>query len=131
MIIDTSAIVALLLEEDGHEEIKYQIAAASVCRVGAPTLLEASIVMTNLMGVRGRALLALLLQDLRVDVISFGPEHWSVAHEAFLRFGKGRHPAKLNFGDCLTYATASVAREPLLCVGNDFPQTDLELVKLT
>jgi ribonuclease VapC len=61
-------------------------------------------------------------------VLSFGDAHWRIAQSAFVRYGKGRHPAALNFGDCLTYATAYVAGEPLLCVGNDFAQTDLELV---
>jgi len=63
-------------------------------------------------------------------VIEFGEHHWSVALGAFSRFGKGRHPAALNFGDCMTYAIAEVARRPLLCVGEDFAQTDLELAGL-
>jgi len=63
-----------------------------------------------------------------VIVIPFGTDHWTAAHDAFLRFGKGRHPARLNLGDCMTYATAKLAGEPLLCLGNDFAQTDLPLV---
>ena len=57
--------------------------------------------------------------------LEFTDAHWPIALNAYLRYGKGRHPAALNFGDCLTYATVSVAQEPLLCVGDDFPQTDL------
>jgi ribonuclease VapC len=60
-------------------------------------------------------------------VIPFGEDHWQEALTAFDRFGKGRHPADLNYGDCLTFATARVARQPLLAVGNDFPLTDLNL----
>jgi len=59
--------------------------------------------------------------------VSFGEDHWREAARAFRRFGKGRHPAALNFGDCLTYAVARLAGAPLLCVGEDFPQTDLDL----
>jgi ribonuclease VapC len=60
-----------------------------------------------------------------LEEVSFSPSHWVVAVEAYERFGKGRHPAKLNFGDCLSYAVARVADRPLLYVGNDFPLTDL------
>ena len=68
------------------------------------------------------------LKQWSVVVIPFGPEHWPVAVEAFARYGKGRHPARLNLGDCLTYAVAKLAGEPLLCVGGDFARTDLPLV---
>lgn len=81
-------------------------------------------------GPRGKTALARFLQENRVDVLAFGEAHVDVALDAFSRFGKGRHPAALNFGDCCSYATATVAREPLLCIGDDFPQTDLELVSL-
>jgi ribonuclease VapC len=63
---------------------------------------------------------------MEVLVIPFGEPHWSAAATAFIRFGKGRHPAALNYGDCMTYATARVAERPLLYVGNDFAQTDIE-----
>lgn len=65
------------------------------------------------------------LQQFEVEEIPFTEAHWRIATDAFLRFGKGRHPAALNFGDCMTYATAKLAGEPLLFVGNDFAQTDL------
>ena len=69
------------------------------------------------------------MSERSVVVIPFGTEHWPVAVDAFARSGKGRHPARLNFGDCLTYAVAKRAGEPLLCVGGDFAQTDLALVR--
>ena len=75
----------------------------------------------------GRTILLSFLQEVNVDVLSFSDAHWRIAQSAFVRYGKGRHPAALNFGDCLTYAIAYVAGEPLLCVGEDFPLTDLEL----
>ena len=81
-------------------------------------------------GTRGKTALARFLQENGVDVLPFGDTHVGIALDAFSRFGKGRHPAALNFGDCCSYATATVAREPLLCVGDDFSQTDLELVRI-
>lgn len=68
--------------------------------------------------------------EAEVEVLPFETEHWGAALEAFERFGKGRHPAALNFGDCLAYATARVRRQPLLCDGDDFSRTDLEIVPL-
>ncbi|MGH3450830.1 MAG: type II toxin-antitoxin system VapC family toxin [Haloechinothrix sp.] len=130
MILDSSAIIASILGEPTAERLGVIIGAASACRVSAPTLVETSLVLTWREGHHGPSLLASFMQRRRFDVVSFGDAHWRVAQSAFTRFGKGRHPAALNFGDCLTYATAWVAREPLLCIGDDFPQTDLELVAL-
>ncbi|MDQ3787955.1 MAG: type II toxin-antitoxin system VapC family toxin [Actinomycetota bacterium] len=127
MIIDSSAIVTVLLREKGSERVLDALEAADACRVGAPTLVETAMVLTGRLGDNGRTMLLSLLQEVNVDVLSFGDAHWRIAQSAFVRYGKGRHPAALNFGDCLTYATAYVAGEPLLCVGDDFAQTDLEL----
>ena len=80
------------------------------------------------LGLTGRSLLARFMQQSQLEVVPFGAEHWPVSIDAFQRFGKGRHPAALNFGDCLTYAIARLAGEPHLCVGNDFSKTDLDLV---
>jgi ribonuclease VapC len=128
VIIDSSAIVAIFLREKGSERLLDELEAADVVRVGAPTLVETAMVLTSRLGDEGRTMLLSLLQEVNVDVLSFGDAHWRIAQSAFVRYGKGRHPAALNFGDCLTYATAYVAGEPLLCVGDDFAQTDLELV---
>jgi len=106
------------------------IGSASSCRVGAPTLVEATLVLVNKEGPAGKSLLASFLQQRDFDILSFGDAHWRAAQTAFLRYGKGRHPAALNFGDCLTYAAAWVAGEPLLCIGDDFTQTDLDLVAI-
>lgn len=130
MIIDSSAIVAVLMDEPLAVPIARAIGGAEECRVGAPTLAETSIVLTHKEGERGATLLASFLQRRRFDILTFGEAHWRTAQTAYLRYGKGRHPAALNFGDCLTYAAAMIAGEPLLCIGDDFPQTDLELVKL-
>jgi ribonuclease VapC len=69
----------------------------------------------------------MFLQEFGVATIAFGDVHWREALEAYRRFGKGRHRAALNFGDCLSYAVAKVARQPLLCVGSDFRYTDIEI----
>ena len=69
-------------------------------------------------------------QEFGVTVIPFGALHWAEATRAYARYGKGRHPAKLNFGDCLSYAAAKLAAQPLLFVGEDFLETDLELVEV-
>lgn len=128
MIIDSSAIVAIFLREKGSERVLDELEAADAVRIGAPTLVETAMVLTGRLGDDGRTMLLSLLQEVNVDVLSFGDAHWRIAQSAFVRYGRGRHPAALNFGDCLTYATAYVAGEPLLCVGDDFAQTDLELV---
>ena len=130
MIIDSSAIVAILRREPDHELLEERLAEASDAKIGAPTLVEVGIVLTTRLGGRGRLVLARFLQDNHIATVAFTEEHAEVAIDAFGQYGKGHHPAKLNMGDCYTYATAKIAREPLLCIGKDFPQTDLELVKL-
>lgn len=127
MIVDTSAIVSVIRGEDGHGRLLEALATASGAAVGAPTLFEAAMVLTDGTNMPGKAIVAKFLADNEIDTISFGERHWIAAAEAFLRYGKGRHPAKLNYGDCMTYATARVAGEPLLCVGGDFALTDLQL----
>jgi ribonuclease VapC len=130
VIIDSSAIVAILRREPDHELLEERLAEASDAKIGAPTLVEVGIVLTTRLGGRGRLVLARFLQDNHIAGVPFTEQHAEVAIDAFGQYGKGHHPAKLNMGDCYTYATAKIAGEPLLCIGNDFPQTDLELVKL-
>lgn len=129
MILDSSAIVAILLEEPERERLDRALAQDPAPAVGAPTLAETGLVLTSRLGERGQALLAEFLRGLDMTTIAFGDAHWPVALDASRRFGRGRHPARLNFGDCLTYAIARVADEPLLCIGDDFPRTDLPLVR--
>lgn len=127
MIVDSSALVAVLLREPGHEAVLERLEAEPATGVGASTLVETGIVLAARLGVSGRTLLARFVQETELVVVPVSEEHWGVAVEAFLRFGKGRHPARLNDGDCLTYAVARLAGEPLLCIGDDFAQTDLDL----
>jgi ribonuclease VapC len=128
LIVDTSAIVAIIRQEPEAERLAGYLERAEAIGIGAPTVVETGIVLCGRLGSIGRTLLAQFMQERDVVVIPFGSPHWPVAVEAFLKFGKGRHPARLNFGDCLTYAVAKLAGEPLLCIGNDFAQTDLPLV---
>ncbi len=128
MIVDSSAIVAVLLQEPDHERLVAALAGAETTAAGGPTLAETGMVLVSRLGVSGKTLLARFVQETRTEIVALGAEHWTVAVDAFGRFGKGRHPAGLNFGDCLTYAVARVADEPLLCVGADFTRTDLDLV---
>jgi ribonuclease VapC len=88
-------------------------------------LLETAMVLSSRLGKDPRPVLNGLLRKMEVEVIPFTAEHYEVAMDAFERFGKGRHPAALNFGDCLTYAVARLSGLPLLYTGNDFARTDL------
>jgi ribonuclease VapC len=127
VILDSSAIVAVALREPGFEILLRKIGAAADVAVGAPTLSEAAIVLSARLHRDARGLLARFVQEGSIAIVPFGEAHFAVAVDAWLRYGKGRHAAALNFGDCLSYAAATVAGQPLLCVGNDFPQTDLAL----
>jgi len=127
VILDTSAIVAIIFREPEQRELLWKIDDAPLIGIGAPTLVEASIVLTAKLGASGRRHLSLLLERAGAIVISFDSAHAQLAAEAWLRFGKGQHPARLNFGDCCAYATARLAGRPLLCKGADFSMTDLAL----
>ena len=126
MILDSSVIVAITLREPGHEELVDKLRSADTLGIGAPSLTEAGMVLSSRLGLEPQALLDRVLRDFRVVPVVFGEQHWREALEAFRRFGKGRHPAALNYGDCLSYATAKLADHPLLFVGDDFPKTDIE-----
>ncbi len=125
MIVDTSAIVAVIFKEPGSVLLEDRLEAAPEIAVGSPTLFEAEMVLSIRLGERGRSLLSLFLKENGIAVLPFGGTHSRVATEAFLRFGKGRHPARLNYGDCMTYATARLAGAPLLFVGDDFHKSDI------
>jgi ribonuclease VapC len=125
MVLDSSAIVAIHLKEPGYERLIESIDRAEVVVVGVPTLLETAMVLTARLGQDARPLLFAFLRRLEAEVIAFHEEHLDAATTAFLRFGRGRHPAALNFGDCMAYAVASVAGMPLLFTGDNFSRTDI------
>jgi ribonuclease VapC len=127
VILDSSVIVAVAMRETGYEELVGKMRSADTLGIGTPTLTEAGMVLSSRLGVEPQALLDRFLRDFGVVPVAFGEQHWREALEAFRRFGKGRHPAALNFGDCLSYAVARLAGHPLLFAGDDFPRTDIEV----
>ena len=127
MILDSSAIVAIVTQERGVELIVEKLRRAEVRAVSAATLAETGIVLQARLGVEPQPILDRFLRDFDVGIVDFGDEHWREAVDAYRRFGRGRHPAGLNFGDCLSYATARVSGRPLLFVGGDFARTDVEI----
>ena len=127
MIVDTSAIVAIIFQEPGYEDVVQKLAGAATAGIGAPTLVECAIVLTARLGRDARGLLARFVEEAHIAAVPFTGTHYGMAVEAWLQYGKGRHAAALNFGDCLTYAVARIAGMPLLCVGDDFHKTDLTL----
>jgi ribonuclease VapC len=126
MILDTSTILAVVFKEPGYEDLIEKISSAESLGIGTPTLAETGIVLGARLGNEGKTILARLAQELEWVPIPFGDTHWREAVAAYERFGRGRHPARLNFGDCLSYATAKVAGQSLLYTGKDFEHTDID-----
>ena len=124
MILDTSAVVAIVMKEQGHEELLRAMSGAAAA-TGTASLTEAAIVLSARVGYDVRSLLSRFLSEASIAVVPFGESHYGAAVDAWLRYGKARHPASLNFGDCVAYAVARLANEPLLFVGKDFAQTDI------
>ena len=125
MVIDSSAVLAILLAEPERERFFQAIAADPVRLISSVNALEASMVIENRQHRAGGRELDLLLHRSGVEVVASTAEHFEVAREAWRRFGKGNHPASLNLGDCFAYALSQVSGEPLLFKGNDFSQTDV------
>lgn len=125
MVIDTSSLVAFLLREPAAERLMAALKASPNRKMSAASLVEAGIVMHGKQGDAGERELDALVRRLRVEIVPVTRDHAEYARDAFRRFGKGRHPAALNFGDCFSYALARALDEPLLFVGNDFDRTDV------
>jgi ribonuclease VapC len=128
VIVDSSAILAIFFRESGAEALLSTIMDADFVGIGSPTAAETGLVLTGRLEQNATGSLLRFFQETGIEVVPFTDLHWQRAIDAYARFGKGRHPAALNFGDCMTYATAALARQPLLCRGEDFRKTDLELV---
>jgi ribonuclease VapC len=125
VILDTSAILSIFFSEPERDELLRKIGEAAVVGVGAPTLAETAIVLAARVAEEGPRQLARLVERAGVVVVPFEAAHWHAAAETWLRYGRGRHPAALNLGDCFAYATATIAGQPLPSKGEDFSQTDL------
>lgn len=130
MTVDTSAIVAILGAESDARVFAEAMADAPALRVSAATYVEAGIVMDSRRDVKLSRSLDDFVRNTRIVVEPVTAEQARLAREAYRDFGKGRHPAGLNFGDCFAYALAKDKGEPLLCKGNDFKRTDVETTKL-
>lgn len=128
MVIDTSAIMSILKDEMDGSAFTAAILADPVRLISAATLVEAGIVAFADRGQLGAWKLDNLLSELQIDVVPVSEDHARLAREGFARFGKGRHPARLNFGDCFSYALAKASGHPLLFKGSDFSKTDVEVV---
>jgi ribonuclease VapC len=124
--LDSSALIAILFAEPGYLDLVDAILSADVVRVGAPTLVETTMVLAGRRGSASGGELDALIRELGVTIVPFGEAEWHRAVDASNRFGRGRHAAGLNFGDCLAYATAAVAGDTLLFVGREFLKTDIK-----
>jgi len=125
VIIDSSALVAILLNEPEAGQHTEAIAGATHRRMSAATYLEAAIVAESRGGTGGARSLDRLLESARIELVPVTVEQAQAAREAWRRFGRGNHPATLNYGDCFAYALAKTTGEPLLFQGNDFSLTDI------
>ena len=126
MIVDTSAVMTILFSKSGAERYDEAIAEAPRCRMSVVSFLEAAIVLESRSGAAAGHDLDAFLEEAGIELAAVAPEHAQAARRAWRRFGKGNHPAGLNFGDCFSYALAAVTDEPLLFKGRDFSLTDIE-----
>ncbi|MEI9411999.1 type II toxin-antitoxin system VapC family toxin [Mesorhizobium salmacidum] len=126
MVIDTSAIVAILGSEPEAAKLERALVSDQIRLVPATCVLEACMVLVSRRGEHALAEIDLWLRKIEADIIPVESELVDLATQAWLSYGKGRHPAALNFADCFSYALAKRADEPLLFIGKDFSQTDIQ-----
>ena len=126
MIVDTSAVLAILFHESDAERYARAITKASHCRMSVASLVETTIVLESRSGAAAGYELDAFLEDAAIELEPVTVAQAQAARRAWRRFGKGNHPAGLNFGDCFSYALAESKREPLLFKGRDFKLTDVE-----
>jgi ribonuclease VapC len=124
MVVDTSALIAILPEPEAARFAR-ALADARVRLLSAVSRVELSFVIEGRKGETGRADVELMLRDGGLDIVSVTPQQAEIAVDAFRRFGRGRHQARLNIGDCFAYALATASGHPLLFKGDDFIHTDI------
>ena len=127
MVLDTSAVMAILQREPIADRLVAALETDRTRLISAATVVESSIVLLGRYGEAGEPMLDRLLRGIGAEVVPVGEEQVVLARDAALRFGRGRHPAALNFGDCFSYALSVARGEPLLFVGDDFSKTDVEV----
>ena len=128
MIVDSSALIAILFNEPDRASLVAKMASASSLSVSAASVLESAMVLEGNRGLGASADLDDLIRRTRMRIIPFDLEQLEIARKAFELYGKGRHPAGLNFGDCISYALAKWTGEALLFKGADFTLTDVRRV---
>lgn len=128
MVIDTSALVAIMLNESSAPRLIAAVEQSSVRMISAGTVIEASLVLLGRFGEAGEIQLDALLRGIKADIVACDAEQVAIARDAARTFGRGRHRAALNFGDCFSYALAVSRGQALLFVGDDFAQTDVSVV---
>ena len=128
MVVDTSAVLAILLEEPEAAEYAQRIEDDPTPLISAASVVEVGIVLLSRYGLEARGDLQDFIEQSGLQVEPVTAEQAALAVDAYQRFGKGRHRAGLNFGDCFAYALCKATRQPLLCKGQDFPQTDIATV---
>ena len=127
MIVDSSVIIAIFLGEPDAEDLSLRLRRADVRRMSTASLFKAGIVLDQRAGLEPGDELYAFLQSVRIELVPFTEDHAQIARIAYRRYGKGRHPAGLNFGDCMSYALAKSLDEPLLFKGTHFSRTDVRL----
>jgi ribonuclease VapC len=127
MVIDSSALLAILFGEPEKRRFNELIEAHAVRLMSAASYLESGIIIDDRLGYEGGRDFKLFLEEADIAIEPVTLEQAEVARDAYRQFGKGNHAAALNFGDCFAYALAKTTGEPLLCKGNDFSQTDIEV----
>lgn len=127
MIVDSSALVAIMNNEPEAFAFNRTIHRSNGAAIAAPTYLETSMVLSGRRGPDATEALDVYIAKSGLAILPFTPSHAKLATQAFLRFGKGRHPAGLNFGDCIAYAVSKLEAMPLLYKGEDFALTDVEI----
>lgn len=131
MIVDTSALIAVFKAEEGYEKVVRVLASSTPKSMSAGSLIETLTVVIRRFGSQHVGRVLAIVDEARIDVLPVEQRDAHFSAAAYARYGKGMgHPAQLNFGDTFAYALAKRTGEPLLCVGEDFPQTDLSLVPL-
>lgn len=127
MIIDSSALLAILYQENDAATFSRAIVEATSCRMSAANFLESAINVDINGDAEASRLLDRFIERAGIEIVSVSAEQAQIARQAYLDFGKGRHPACLNFGDCFAYALVRLTGEPLLFKGDDFSKTDIPL----
>lgn len=126
MVLDTSAVLAILQDEPERRKFNEAIDAAETRSLSTASFVECSMIVESRYGADGVRDLDLFIAKAQISLVSVDEEQANLARRAFQKYGKGRHPAGLNFGDCFSYALSKALQEPLLFKGNDFSQTDVD-----